>query len=107
MQAWREGSECAQHREADDVEHQCGFPSPFVADAAEDEGANKAHRQGEEQRIGHGRHINAEFLGNIGNEEGEQEEVEGVESPAEIGGQHGFFLRGCQVHAVLQNFLEG
>jgi hypothetical protein len=63
-----------------------GLASPFIADPAEDEGADEAHRQGEEQSVGDRRDLDAELLGDVLDYEGQHEEIERVERPAEIGG---------------------
>ena len=88
----------ADHRIADDVEHQRRLAAPFVADPAENEGADEAHRQRQEQGVGDVGHADAEFLGDVLEREGQQEEVEGVERPAEIGGEHRLLLRTRQIH---------
>ena len=85
-------------RIGEDVEHQRGLAPPSVADAAEDEGADEAHRQRQEQCVGYRRHLDAELLGDVLDHEGEDEEVERVERPAEIGGEDGPLLLARQVH---------
>ena len=82
-QARREGGERADHGIADDVEHQRRLASPSVADLAEDEGADEAHRQRQEQGVGDLRHLDAEFLGDVLEQEGQKKEIEGVEHPSE------------------------
>ncbi len=82
-QARREGGERADHGIAGDVEHQRRLAPPLVADLAEDEGADEAHRQGEEQSVGDLRHPDAELLGDVLEQEGQKKEIEGVERPSE------------------------
>ena len=94
----REGGERADDRIGEDVEHQRGLAPPSVADAAEDEGADEAHRQRQEEGVGDRRHLDAELLGDVLEHEGEDEEVERVERPAEIGGEDGPLLLARQVH---------
>ena len=70
---------------AEDVEHQRRLAAELVAEPAEHEGADEAHRQRQEQRVGDRGDVDAELLGDVLDDEGQQEEIEGVERPAEIG----------------------
>ena len=93
----RKGRERADDRIAEDVEHQRGLAPPYVADAAKDERADETHREGQEQCIGDRRHIDAELLGDVLEDEGQNEEIERVEHPAEIRGDDGLYLLRRQV----------
>ena len=97
----REGGERADDRIAEDIEHQRRLAAPTVADAAEDESADEPHRERQEQRVGDRRHFDAELLGDVLEQEGQQEEVERIEHPAEKGGDHRLLLFRRQVHRVL------
>ena len=95
----RESGKRAEDRIAEDIQHQRRLASPSVAEPAEDEGADEPHRQRQEQGVGHRRHLDAELLGDVLEQEGQQEEVEGVEHPAEIGGEDRLLLLACEIHA--------
>ena len=94
----REGGEGAEDRVAEDVQHQRRFASPPVAEAAEDEGADEPHRQRQEERIGDRRDLDAELLGDVLEQEGQEEEIERVEHPAEEGGGDRLLLIPRKVH---------
>ena len=94
----REGGERADDRVAEDVQHQGRLASPPVAEAAEDEGADEPHRQRQEERVGHRRNLDAELLGDVLEQKGQEEEVEGVEHPAEKCGEDGHPLLCRKVH---------
>ena len=68
-----EGRERAYDRIGEDVEHQRGSAAPSIAEPAEDEGADEAHRQRQKQGVGDRRHPNAELLGDVLDHEGEDE----------------------------------
>ncbi len=88
----REGGQRADHRIADDVEHQDGLAAVFVGKHAEEEGADEARRQCQEQRLGDCRDVGVEFGCDIGEQECQKEEIKSVERPAEEGGKDGFLL---------------
>ena len=94
----RESSERAEDRIAEDIQHQRRLAPPPVAKPAEDERADEPHRQRQEQRVGHRRHTDAELLGDVLEQKGQEEEVEGVEHPAEKGGEDGHPLLPRKVH---------
>ena len=44
------------------------------------------------KRVGHRRNLDAELLGDVLEQKGQEEEIEGVEHPAEEGGEDGLLL---------------
>ena len=52
----------------------------------------------QEQGVGHRRHLDAELLGDVLEQKGQKEEVEGVEHPAEKCGEDGHPLLCRKVH---------
>src|SRR5712671_5165707 len=66
-----------------DIQHQSRLASPPIAESTEDERADEPHRERQEQSVGDRRHLDAEFLGDVLEQKGQKEEVEGVEHPAE------------------------
>ncbi len=93
-QVRREGRGDGQGRIEGHVDHQDRAASVVVGQAAEDQGAEGPGRQGQQQgdadvrdldRMAGGR----ELLGDVGQDEGQEEVVEGVEGPAEQGGDEG------------------
>ncbi len=85
----------SEHRVAQDVGHQRRTPAVAVGGAAEDEGADRAHGERQDEREGDGRDLGVEFGRDVADDEHHQEEVEGVEHPAEIGGGDDAFLFSC------------
>jgi hypothetical protein len=56
-------------------------------------GDERAAGEREEEGVGDRRHADAEFLGDLFQDEGQDEEIEGVERPVEIGGDDRARLR--------------
>ena len=94
----REGGERPEDRIAENVKHERRLAAPPVAETAEDERADEPHRQRQEKRVGDRRHVDAEFLGDVLEQKGQEEEIEGVEHPAEKGGGDRLLLVACQIH---------
>jgi hypothetical protein len=99
-QVGREAGGEFQDRVGQHVGHQGRPPAEAVGDAAEEERAERAHRQRERDRPAHREVAGRECRGDIAQHEHHDEEVERVERPAEIaGGDNVALLAGRFVHA--------
>ncbi len=74
------------------IHHQRDAPPVTVCRKPEDQRAERPHGKGQEDRHGHRGNVGVELLGDIFENEDENEEVEGVERPAEIAGDDGVAL---------------
>jgi hypothetical protein len=75
------------------VDHQGRPPAPAVGRTAEQEGADRPHRQGQQDGDGDVGHIGVEFPGDVREHENQQEKIERVERPSqEACGDHVFLL---------------
>src|SRR6185312_15579450 len=84
-----EGRSRRQHRIEGHVEHQHRPAPEPVGQTAEHEGAQRPRHQGQGDGGGHLRHLGVEVGGDVGEDEGQQEIVEGVQRPAEETGDEG------------------
>ncbi len=82
-QARREAGGELDHRIEQHVDHQGRAPAEAVRGPAEDEGAQRPHRQRQQNGPGDGADIGVEFLRDVLEHEHHQEEIERIERPAE------------------------
>jgi hypothetical protein len=83
MEVGSEGAGELEDRVAGDVEHERRTAAVFVGERAEEEGAYRTKGESEKEGLGYGRGLDMEIAGDRGDAEDEDEEVEGVERPAE------------------------
>ena len=83
-QCRREAGGKLEDREEDDVGHQHRAAAEMLGQPAEEEGADRPRCERQEDAFGDRLHVGAELLGDGREHEHHQEEVEGVERPAEI-----------------------
>ena len=86
-QIGREAGGELDHRIQQDVDHQGRPAAEAIGGAAEDEGADRPHRQGQQDRPCDVGNIGVEFGGDVLEHEHQQEEVERVERPSEKAGR--------------------
>ena len=106
MRFGEKAASAPEDRIAENVEHERRLAAPPVAETAEDERADEPHRQRQEKRVGDRRHVDAEFLGDVLEQEGQEEEIEGVKHPAEKGGGDRLLLVACQIHSALPHRVD-
>src|SRR5206468_7976442 len=85
-----------ENREEDDVGHEYWPPAEMLGQPAKDEGAQRARGERQEDALRYRLHVGAELLGDGREHEHHQEEVEGVERPAEIARPDRAALRGFE-----------
>jgi hypothetical protein len=85
-----------EQRIQDDVQDQDGAAAIIIGQAPEQEGAQRPHRQGQGQGQRDGRNLDIELLGDVRHHEGQDEKVEGIQGPAQIGGGDACFCAPVQ-----------
>ena len=75
-----------------DIDHQGRPAAPAVGGAAENEGADRPHRQRQQDGERDVGDIGVEFRGDVLEHEDQQEEIEGVQRPSEKARRHHVFL---------------
>ena len=81
-----------QHRIQQDVDHQRRPPAEAVGGAAENEGADRAHRQRQQDRVRDRGNVGMKFGGDVLQHEHQQKEVECIQRPSE---------KACRDHMLL------
>ncbi len=82
----RKTGEEVEERIEQHIHHQRDAPPVTVCRKPEDQGTERQHGKGQKDRHGHRGNIGMKLLGDIFENENENEEIEGVERPAEIAG---------------------
>jgi hypothetical protein len=99
-QARRETRRQLEQRITCDVHHQRRAAAEAIGEAAEDQRAERAHRERERERERDGGDRRCEFGRDVLQHEHHQEEIECVERPAEVGGDRDVALLASPAHVV-------
>ena len=84
------------------IRHQGDAAAETVCRQPEDQSTNRAHRQRQEDCRRDGRNVGVKFFGNVFENEDENEEIGGIEGPAEIAGDQRIALLRCKCTQTCQ-----